>query len=228
MRVVQDPKISNLLTAPPSWLLRCLMGFNRAIKALDNTQGIFGKAYYSGLPFRLGNGACKFGLMPKQDDPLQGKAVPCQWPGASMTGKEEEVTAKYAEAMISKIQGLSGKRADESFQWNFCVQVGKCCPSHSLAEGDVCWDRTVSPYLPVGTLTILPEAAQAGGIADHDMPPLYFNPWNQLKAHRPVGALNLARLHVYKKHCQARKRAGGGMQPDLVCPFLKSVGYEEV
>lgn len=222
MQLVRAPSLRALLDGP-NWLVRCILGFQRAVQGLDNSKGIVGKAYFSGLPFQLGSGTCKFGVMPRQQDPLREEHIPCQKPGASMTDKDEEVTAKYASAMVSKIQEASNTKVNETFEWDFALQVGKTHPSHSLTEADIPWDQTVSPYMAVGTLTIFPEPARVGGIAGEDVPPLYFNPWNQLKAHRPMGALNDARLRVYQKHAEARKRVGGGGQPDRVCPFLASL-----
>eukprot|EP00932_Pfiesteria_piscicida_P009078 SRR837773.19724.p2 GENE.SRR837773.19724~~SRR837773.19724.p2 ORF type:complete len:140 (-),score=35.54 SRR837773.19724:43-417(-) len=121
------------------------------------------------------------------------------------------------------IRKLKENKGAESFKWDFVMQAGKRHPTHSLEEGDVHWDTTVSPYRAVGTFTLLPEPG-FGGIEGHSGGALYFNPWNQLKAHRPVGALNRARLVAYRKHQEARREAGGGLQPDKVCPYLASLG----
>lgn len=219
MKVVDDPKqlLQNL-----ALVVSGVMGFQKALKDLDNTKGFCGKSYYSGVPFQLGHGVCKFGLVPRQADPLAGEEVPGGQPGASLIEKEEEAVAKYSSALVSKIKSSGG--APGGFEWDFLLQVGMRHRSHDLAEGDSEWDESVSPYEAVGKLTIFPEPAFAGGIAGQGGPGLYFNPWNQLKAHRPVGPINLARYQVYHRHWKARKDAGGGLQQDRVCPFLSSVG----
>ena len=44
---------------------------------------------------------------------------------------------------------------------------------------------------------------------------LQFNPWNQLKAHRPLGALQTLRKDLYPLHQKHRYKMNGG-----VCPFI--------
>ena len=128
------------------------------------------------------------------------------------------LTARPGAAIAITVDAKAG------FEWDFCVQVGKRGHTHDLDEGDIECTRSCSPYVPVGKLTVFPEPAFSGGICGQSGPALFFNPWNQLEAHRPLGPFNLARYHIYHAHGKARKGAGGGMQADRICPFLQSMG----
>jgi hypothetical protein len=220
---IAESGVGKLCDGKLSHLIRTLKGLGVAKKGCVNTEGITGKSYYSGTPFAVGRCCAKFGLLPKQSEPLSSSLMPGGVPGASMDGIEPEVATKMSESFLSTIK-QAGANAKKGFQWDFCMQVGKRSQTHNLDEGDVAWDPATSPYVPVGTLTVFPEAAFSGGIAGQSGPPLYFNPWNQLDAHRPIGPFNLARYHIYRAHWKNRKAAGGGLQADRICPFLQSMG----
>lgn len=96
---------------------------------------------------------------------------------------------------------------------SFSVTLSADTPD-PYAQVDGPWDEAASPYVPVGTFSLLPGPAILSDA------PSKFSPWNQLQAHRPLGALNAARRHVYKAHREARLRAGSGKSQDRVCPFL--------
>jgi len=224
LRFVKSASLLGFLTNA-STLLRGAFGYRRAGLALSNATGIAGKEFYTGLPFQLGRGACKMALLPRQVDQLPTDKIPCGEIGsmARMQGSEEEVAAKYAEAVVDIFEGRSDAGPTSAIVWDFALQIAKTCPTHDLLEADVCWDESVSPYQAVGTLTVFPEPALAGGIAGQEGSGLFFNPWNALAAHRPLGAMNHARLSVYQKHSEVRRRSGGGKQLDRVCPFLSQL-----
>lgn len=191
-------------------LLRAVRGINYSKQNLNIAQGIFGKNYYAGLPFKIGAGAAKFGLQACQSDVLSETVVAgLPKPGESMTGKESEVTDMYRANFNVQKTKVTGPK------WDFVVQVAKHHPSHKIEIGDSRWNEDVSPYVAVGSLQILTEEKP---ILD---PNLKFNPWNQLRAHEPLGPLNLARRDIYRAHQEARLQTHEEMG-GRVCPILRA------
>lgn len=209
------------LLLTPIQTFMAIQGILKAKAGIDNTKGVFGKEYYAGLPFLLGPGACKWGLTPRQEHLVDAANIPGGAPKANLTGIEPEVTNKAAQAMLDDLKRF-GMGARE---WDFVMQTAKCHPTHDLNDGACEWDEKCSSYMPFGTFTIFPEAAHEGGILNEQGPPLNFNAWNQLNEHRPLGPLQLARLHVYRRHRMARlAQPHLGKQPDLVCPLMNVLG----
>ena len=214
--------LPRLLRGPFSFI-RTIWGVVRAMRDLDNSTGVLGKAYYTGLPFKMGLGAAKFGLEPMQREDLSADQLPGGRPNKSMTGIEHEVAAKYALSMIDSLNATAASA--QEVQWEFVIQLARHHESHSLVEADSAWSQSASPYMPVGTLTLLPEPARVGGILG-EAEPIYFSPWNTIAAHRPLGAMNRARLEVYRRHREARlAQPAGGKQADRVCPFLEQMSH---
>lgn len=89
-----------------------------------------------------------------------------------------------------------------------------------LLEENEPWNEKLSPYLPVGKLIFpSPEDLPDESIVDEYKNDLQFNPWNQLKAHRPLGNMNRARYEIYKEHSKTRSK-NMKMKPKLIrCPI---------
>ena len=83
-------------------------------------------------------------------------------------------------------------------------------PSHSTTVGDAHWDEGLSPYMPVGMVTLPKQTVQPRSATTDK---IVFNPWNMLAAHRPVGIIQRARYYVYKTHSGERQAA-------MRCPVL--------
>jgi hypothetical protein len=183
------------------------------LEDLNNTQGFFGKSYYGGLPFKLGPGAMKWGIEPLQSHTLVGNEIPGGLPGFDMTGSEEEAAMVYKKSLESFFN------KNNSALFNFVIQVANH-PSHNINISNELWDEKLSPYLPVGRLIFpSPEDLPDESIVDEYKNDLQFNPWNQLKAHRPLGNMNRARYEIYKEHSKTRSKHME-MKPKLVrCPI---------
>jgi hypothetical protein len=194
---------------------------NLGIKALNNAQGIFGKPYYGGLPFKLGPSAMKWGIEPRQEQPLTASDIPGGTPGFDMTKHEKEAAETYVKTAREYLDG------DQPAVFDFVVQVATD-PSHAIEVGDGPWSEENSPYRPVGTFTIPPQSTEESTELNTHKDTLVFNPWNQLKAHRPLGHLNRARLAVYQKHHKTRHdNMAGDLSPSR-CPMHASSPSESV
>jgi len=66
------------------------------------------------------------------------------------------------------------------------------------------WDRKAYPRVRVATLTIPPQDPTTPARLELGERTT-FNPWNALKAHRPLGSLNRARLAIYEASAKARR-----------------------
>lgn len=148
------------------------------------------------------NSAMKFGLKPLQYDELP----PSNMVGGKHTnalylkGKESEAVEKYTEALAEYFQ------KNHVAQWEFVLQIASDVHSCDLEDGTARWNEEKCPYQSVGTFTIprqLLKEKNASLYPYRDA--LQFNAWNQLEAHRPLGALQHARKAVYDIHGQTRR-----------------------
>ena len=110
--------------------------------------------------------------------------------------------------------------------FDFVLQVAS--DGHfDIEHGNDKWDETISPYVKVGTLTIVKQSL--GPDTELNMnrrgDAMQFNPWNQLKAHRPLGPLQRARKDVYAAHGKIRRDKEG--RPLQVCPFADLLKKEQ-
>jgi len=195
------------------WWLPTLLGLKKAFKVgIERTHpgdvfsalGIFGKSYYGGLPFRLGPGACKWGLEPFEEhnigegpDVLPSLAEPTPYKVFAAA-----VEIQKPRLISSADDFLKGKDA----KFHFKVQVAADESRHDFKKANSVWCEDTSPYLTVGTLTI-PKGQKMATLQKEIGDGLLFDVFNNLKEHRPVGPLNNARHAVYKAHGGARQAA---------------------
>lgn len=140
-----EPRLSTALSHPLS-LLNSIRDHRRATSALDNTQGVLGKAFYAGLPFKLGPGAAKLGLQPRQTQPLQAGHFPGGVAGARLTGREEETAAAYGAAMVDWINARAAGAGEPVAIWDLVVQPATEHPSHSVeVQLHTCPRASLSP-----------------------------------------------------------------------------------
>ncbi len=70
----------------------------------------------------------------------------------------------------------------------------------------VVWDEAETPFLPLGRLEIPKQKVDAPRVIGGKCETASFNPWRTIAEHRPLGALNRARLIVYEASALARKK----------------------
>lgn len=163
-------------------------------------SGIFGKRYYGGLPFRLGPGACKWGFEARQNHDIgQGPDVHQLRTVGKSLSEFHAARNLGDERYKHTTEAYLKENGDAVF--DFVVQVATD-EYHDLLKASAVWPEDLSPYIPVGTLTI--HGGQ--GLKNFD-DGLVFSPWNNLKEHRPLGPLNNARHDVYKRHSNLRTSA---------------------
>jgi hypothetical protein len=70
----------------------------------------------------------------------------------------------------------------------------------------VVWDEAETPFLPLARLEIPRQKVDAPRVIGGKCETASFNPWRTIAEHRPLGALNRARLKVYEASVLARKK----------------------
>ena len=67
----------------------------------------------------------------------------------------------------------------------------------SVEDSRIPWDQSRSPFVPVATITVLPQ--EFSSEAQMRMCENFsFTPWHSLPAHRPLGNINRTRKTVYE------------------------------
>jgi len=189
------------------------------------------KDYYSAGPYVLGGVLVKVALRSKQPSQAASRS-----PGP------------YGPARDQGAWFESWRAAQEPAVFDLCVQIARfgAIPTPDPSQGDPCkavmateftdlvWDETVSPFQPVGTLTLQPGAVSVEprpwyfaprdrwNPRDQVQPyALRFNAWNTLPDMQPVGQLFRARKQVHALHRETRLRHTFDAQkdPEAMCPF---------
>lgn len=90
-------------------------------------------------------------------------------------------------------------------EWEFGVQLSTDIDKMPVEDASVEWPQEESPYLPVGKLTIAPQAGWTDEKVAVVEDKMYFSPWHGLAAHRPLGVIQRARNATYKASAQFRR-----------------------
>jgi hypothetical protein len=151
-------------------------------KASDKlTKNPLDQAYFSQTPYKLGNGAVKYILKPREintPEPFNAK----------------DPTYALQEALVDT---LSAK--DVYFDFFIQPQTSPC--NELIEDSSIEWK---SALIPVATLKI-PSQAISFDKQDKQNAKLVFSPWNALPEHQPLGGLNRARKVVYPPLTELRK-----------------------
>jgi len=168
------------------------------------SSGLFGKSYYGGLPFRIGPGACKWGLVPRQTHDIgEGGPMSDMKKGKDDTQNFASCVKPSGDRYIASADKFLSN-ADAVF--DFVVQVATDEEYFDLIAPNAIWPEDLSPYVAVGTVTI-PKGQTLAKLQNEIGNGLVFSVWNNLKEHQPIGPLNNARHEVYKQHGSARVKA---------------------
>jgi hypothetical protein len=81
--------------------------------------------------------------------------------------------------------------------FDFAVQFETDAYKMPIEDPGITWDESISPFLPVATLTIPPQEFDTP-VRDEFGDALSFNPWRCLAEHRPLGGISRALLQLYE------------------------------
>lgn len=218
----KKPALFWLLTHPQQFL-----ALQKTIKRIP--QSLLREKYWSGSAYSLG-------LNSDFDDNQTGKQpvnyplvvkyaftpVNCQSPHQEIDYQPRPNLPKFPWQKASKTLGIDENKPDNYYRdnliselakpeacycWDFGLQI-QTTPGMSIDDVTISWDENQSPFLTVGRLTVKQQSidyeAQKNFAED-----LRFSPWNGLKVHRPVGALNRLRKIVYPIVAEYRHQKRG-------------------
>lgn len=152
-----------------------------------------GDIYYSQVPFRYGDFVAKFSLAPVSPElgALRDRQV-------DLRGKPNGLR----EALIDFFRVTGGV-------WELRAQLRTDARAMPIEDASVVWPAEKSPYRTVARLTVPPQPAWSEERARQVDDGLTFNPWNGLKAHQPLGAINRVRREAYPESAAFRARHNG-------------------
>ena len=148
--------------------------------------------YFSNTAYKLGPHNVKFMMQS------------CEMP--------KNITAAKTDDVDFLKHTLSAELANGDACMQLLMQLQDTQKKMPIEDATVLWKETDSPFLPVAKITILqqqfdtPEQQQ---FCEN----LSFSPWNALKEHRPIGALNRARKWVYEASSNYRHQANKTQAP---------------
>lgn len=194
------------------------------------------KDYYSAGPYALGGVLAKFALRSRQPSKAETRTPGSDGPARDQGRWFADWQAGAAPAEFDvcvQLARFGAIRAPKRIMDDPCKAV------MATEFADLVWDETVSPFLPVGTLTLEP-----GMVATEPTPwyfqgrdrwygpdktfphALRFNAWNCLAEMRPVGQLFRARKRVHAMHRETRLRHSVAATPNLsaMCPITGATG----
>lgn len=173
IRARQEGKLQQLLffLTHPKALYIVLKSRKKHLSPLDIR-------YWSTVPFRLGEASQQV---------VKYSLLPCS--NYQTTEVVEPGENQLRAAIKAHLQ-------QGSASFHFAVQLQTDPSIMPIEDASVIWDESVSPFIPVATLTINPQP-----VDDPELLALgersTFNPWQCLAAHEPLGRMNLVRRPVY-------------------------------
>ncbi len=151
---------------------------------------VLGTPYWSGIPFRFGEGRyVKYKLEPETVPPGNGQAP------------------DYDDPFYLRAD-LHERMANGEARFRFMVQLRTDDATMPLDEATVRWSEVASPPVHVATL-ILPQqdlSTRGQGAYGEN---LAFNPWHSLPENEPVGSIAEARKVAYRASAKARRDVNG-------------------
>lgn len=198
LRAAYKSSVSSLL-----WLVFHLRQF-LALKRITSFQpkSLLTERYWSGSAYALGlattPGECPDVSSATYPAVVKYAFTPCMPEEPFLDVPREKVDLPkseipenyYREDLIEKLA-----RPDAKYCWNVGIQF-QTTNEMSIDNIIVPWSEQESPFFTVGRLTVEHQdinfEKQYNFVED-----LTYSPWNGLQVHRPVGALNRLRHHVY-------------------------------
>ena len=148
--------------------------------------------YFSQVPYRYGDYVAKMAVKPATPGMAELEKLPYdpQTPDAL-----REATVEFFRTHAA--------------EFDFCVQLNTDPEGMSIEDAQSQWSEEESPYRPVARLVIPAQNAFDPARADVVDENWSFSPTHCLTAHRPMGAINRARLVVYTAMAMLRRQHNG-------------------
>ncbi|WP_437336744.1 catalase family protein [Sorangium sp. So ce394] len=179
---------------PPRLRLRELMNYLSVV--LKPVKNPLHARYFSQTPFRLGERAMKFCVVPR----------PCGAPGVEVEPGDDALKQAVARQLD---QG--------DWMFDFLVQLQAHPTKTPIEDPTIRWSEALSPFTKVATMIIPAQRLDLPGHAEFEEN-LSFTPWHALPAHRPLGGLNRARRAVYEAISRLRHERNGARREEPAAP----------
>lgn len=175
-------------------LIETFGGESRTLKSMGGAPMThpLGDAFYSQTAFRYGDFVAKFSVAPVSDNLI------------ALADKKEDVKGKpdgFRELVADEIARNGG-------EWAIRVQLRTDDKSMPIEDASKPWSQDDSPYLPVASIKVAPQAGYSSELSKTD-DSLSFSVWNGITAHQPLGSVNRVRKDNYKAAADFRGRANG-------------------
>lgn len=150
---------------------------------------VLDQRYYSSGAIKWGDKAAKLGLKPC--------ALPVKSYLTDLLREQDEKNFLASELRAHlEVQGAC---------FELGVQLQRDPIKQPVEDLTVVWDEAETPFLPLARLEIPKQKVDVPRAIGGKCETASFNPWRTLAEHRPLGALNRARLKVYEASALARK-----------------------
>ena len=174
-------------------------GESRTLKSMGGAPMThpLGDPFYSQTAFRYGDYVAKFSVAPVSDNLT------------ALADKKVDVKGKpdgFRELVEEEIARNGG-------EWLVRVQLRTDDESMPIEDASKEWSQDDSPYLPVASIKVRPQASGSQALDDS----LSFSVWHGLTAHQPLGSINRVRKDNYEAAAEFRGRANG-------CPMHQPKG----
>lgn len=190
------PKLSDTTKGIVSDLARVTNAALNAVGMNSEKLGFYGhpkrhplaEEYYSQVAFRYGDYVAKMGLQPATPGFAELEALPY----------DPQTPDALREATVEFFR-------DRAVEFDFVVQLQTDPEAMPIEDAQAAWSEEESPYRPVARLVIPAQNAfdpARANVVDEDFS---FSPTHSLTAHRPLGAINRARLLVYTTMAALRR-----------------------
>ena len=147
-----------------------------------------GETYFTQTPMRYGNFIAKLSLAPSSPGLL------------AMTGAPVDLDGKP----FGLRESISDFFSTQGGTWALRVQLCTDLEKMPIEDSSVAWDETDSPYLPVATLNVRPQASWVNGHSEEIEDSLSFSPWHGISAHKPLGSIMRVRKSAYEMSASFR------------------------
>lgn len=141
-----------------------------------------GETYFTQTPMRYGDYIAKLSLAPTSPGLLAMKEAPVDLAGKPF-GLRESISHFFSA------QGGT---------WALRVQLCSDLDKMPIEDSSVAWDETDSPYIPVATLNVGPQASWVKEHSEAIEDSLSFSPWHGISAHKPLGSIMRVRKAAYE------------------------------
>lgn len=192
LKAIREEKIIFKPGEPPQVPAELQAQFKAVAYALPILQKIRAKlttspleiTYWSATPYKLGNQAVKFSVIPHATD-------------ESFNPENAADKNNYLREAMTK--HLASKDA----YFDFKIQLQTDAVKMPVEEPTVEWDEQESPYIKVATIRISAQDfnTEERQCFDENQS---FSPWHTLPEHQPLGGVNRARKRIYRELAKFR------------------------